>query len=54
MNNSKQMVELIRTYRQQQKAYFAKLKKREFAKDEQHHMMKTQEKIDQLLKLIQL
>jgi hypothetical protein len=52
LSKYQQLVELVRTYRHQQKAYFAKLKRKEFAKDEQHFMMKTQEKIDLLLKHI--
>jgi hypothetical protein len=50
----KQLVEYTRQYRHYQKLYFVKLKRREFAKDEQHFMMKYQEKIDQLLKHIPL
>jgi hypothetical protein len=50
----RELVELTREYRKWQKAYFAKLKRKEFAKDEQHFMMKYQEKIDQLLKNIKL
>jgi hypothetical protein len=50
----RQLVEFTRQYRHYQRLYFAKLKKNEFAKDEQHFMMKYQEKIDQLLKQIPL
>jgi hypothetical protein len=48
----RKLVEYTRQYRHYQKQYFAKLKKNEFAKDEQHFMMKYQEKIDTLLKSI--
>ncbi|MDO1446269.1 hypothetical protein Q0590_08400 [Rhodocytophaga aerolata] len=48
----KQLVEYTRQFRHYQKLYFAKTKKGEFAKDEQHFMMKYQEKIDNLLKQI--
>ena len=50
----KQLYEYIKLYREYQKLYFTKLKRREFAKDEQHFMMKYQEKIDLLLRTIKL
>lgn len=49
-----QLAQYVSQYRHYQKLYFAKLQKNEFAKDEQHFMMKYQEKIDNLLKQIQL
>jgi hypothetical protein len=50
----RRLVEYTKQYRHYQRLYFTKTKKGEFAKDEQHFMMKYQEKIDNLLKQIQL
>lgn len=48
------LVEVVKLYRHQEQAYFEKIKRKEFAKDELHHMKKTQEKLDLLLQRIEL
>jgi hypothetical protein len=47
-------VEVVKLYRKQEEAFFDKIKRKEFAGDEKHHMMKTREKLDRILDTIKL
>ncbi len=50
----RQLLQLIKEYREKEEAFFDKIKRNEFAKDEKHHMMKCRQKLDYLLQTIQL
>lgn len=50
----RQLLEVVRLYRKQEEDYYSKVKRKEFAKDELHHLMKTKQKLDNLLLTIQL
>ncbi|QHT68968.1 hypothetical protein GXP67_21100 [Rhodocytophaga rosea] len=53
-DNLRSLAEAVKQYRHYQKLYFAKRKKGEFYKDEEHFMMKYQDKIDLLLSTMDL
>ncbi len=48
------LLELIKLYRHQEEAYFAKIKRNEFALNEKDKMMQTRKKLDYLLITIKL
>lgn len=49
MDKLTELLRLIKLYRHQEEAFFDKIKRSEFAKDEKHHMMKTRKLLDNLL-----